>query len=70
MGEREPRKETIGKGELHFLHHPGTANKFSGYGLTTQVGRKDSLVGVLMVDRPKPVDPEWLKNVDEAFGEC
>jgi len=23
-----------------------------------------------MVDRPNPADPKWLKQVEEAFGEC
>ena len=38
MGEREPRKETIGKGELFFLWHPGTEEIFSAYGLTMRPG--------------------------------
>jgi hypothetical protein len=70
MREREPGKETIGKGELLFLWHPGTEETFSGYGLTTQPGSEEFLVGLLMIDRPQPVDPEWLKEVETAFGEC
>ena len=69
MGEREPRKETIVKSDLLFLSHPGIENLFSGYGLTVEQGRKNLLVGVLMVDRPKPADPEWLSQVEKAFGE-
>lgn len=69
MEEREKRKETIGKGELVFLGHPGT-NIFSGYGLTLKPERLDYLAGLLMVDRPRPVDPEWLKQVEDTFGEC
>jgi len=69
MREREPRKETIGKGELFFLWHPGTEQIFSGYGLTVRRESKEFLVGLLMVDRPKPVDPEWLKEVEATFGE-
>ena len=57
MGEREPRKEIIGRGELFFLCHPGTEDTFSGYGLTVQPGDKDILVGLLMIDRPGPADP-------------
>jgi hypothetical protein len=67
--ECEPKKETIGKGELFFLDHPGTEHTFSGYGLTMRPGSKELLVGLLMVDRPKPVDPEWLKEVEATFGE-
>lgn len=70
MVEREPRKEIIQRGELYFLSHPGTAEIFSGYGLTTQEGRKDQLVGLLMVDRPRPVDPAWLAQIEETYGEC
>ena len=69
MGEKEPRKEIIGKGELFFLGHPGTEETFSGYGLTMQPGSKEFLVGLLMVDRPRPVDPEWLNDVEATFGE-
>lgn len=68
MGEREPRKESIGRGELYFLYHPGTDDVFSGYGLTTQPERDDHLVGLLMVDRPRPADPEWLQQVEDIFG--
>jgi len=42
---------------------------FSGYGLAVQLGRNDLLVGVLMVDRPYHVDPLWLRQVEETFGE-
>jgi hypothetical protein len=69
MGEREPRKEIINKGELFFLGQPGTETIFSGYGLTVQPDSKAHLVGLLMVDRPKPADPDWLKQVENAFSE-
>jgi hypothetical protein len=69
MGEREPVKETIGKGEIFFLCHSGTEKIFSGYGLTVEPGRKDYLVGLLIIDRPKPADPEWLKEIEVIFGE-
>ncbi len=65
----EPRKEVIQRGELYFLHHPTTSDTFSGYGLTLRPGVKDFLAGLLMVDRPQPVDPEWLKEVEHTFGE-
>jgi len=70
MREREPGKETIGKGELLFLWHPGTEQIFSGYGLTMQSGSNEFLAGLLMVDRPRPADPEWLAEVEATFGEC
>ena len=48
-----------------FLWHPGTRDVFSGYGL---VLGPTHLVGLLMVDRPKPVDPSWLETIERAFG--
>jgi hypothetical protein len=64
----EPDKERIERGQLYFLHHPHTQDTFSGYGLTLREGYKDFLVGLLMVDRPQPVDPAWLAEVEETFG--
>jgi hypothetical protein len=69
MGEREKGKEFITRGELFFLTHPGKDAIFSGYGLTIEEGSKGKLVGILMVDRPRPVDPTWLKQVEINFGE-
>jgi hypothetical protein len=68
MGEREPHRETIGRGELFCLYHPHTADTFSGYGLAIMPNRPDLLVGLLMVDRPNPADPAWLKDIEEAYG--
>lgn len=68
MRELEPNKETIGRGELLCLWHPGTENTFSGYGLTVESNQKNHLVGILMVDRPKPVDSTWLNNVATNYG--
>jgi len=62
-------KEIVNRGDLFFLDHPGTIGIFSGYGITLQYGRNDLLVGLLMVDRPHPVDPSWLRFVEETFGE-
>ena len=70
MRERQPNKETIGRGELFCLYHPHTANTFSGYGLAILPNRPDLLVGLLMVDRPNPADPTWLQEIEEAYGEC
>jgi hypothetical protein len=57
MGVEQPQpNEIIRRGQLYFLAHPGT-EIVSGYGLTTTAGRMDHLVGLLMVDRPRPVDP-------------
>lgn len=69
MGEREPSKEVVGRGDLYFLWHPGTEDVFSGYGLVAKEAYRDYLVGVLMVDRPRPADPHWLKEVGDVFGE-
>jgi hypothetical protein len=69
VGEREPTKEHISRGELYFLSHPGGEEIYSGYGLTLREGEKALLVGLLMVDRPKPADPKWLERVEETFGE-
>jgi hypothetical protein len=70
MQEQEPTKETIGKGDIFFLWHPGTEQIFSGYGLVLRPGSNDLLAGLLMVDRPWPADPEWLAEVEATFGEC
>ena len=59
---KRENKETVGKGELHYLWHPETEDVFSGYGLTVEQERKDRLVGLLMVDRPHPVDPDWYHS--------
>ena len=69
MGEREPFKECIQRGDIYLLIHPGAEGIFSGYGLATTSGRNDALVGLLMVDRPYKVDPSWLNRVEEVFGE-
>ena len=69
MVEQEPGKEVMTRGELYFLWHPIRSGIFSGYGLTLRPGSKDFLVGLLMVDRPTPVDPDWLKQVEHTFGE-
>ena len=69
MGELEPQHEIIQRGELFFLDHPGSEEIFSGYGLSMQPGRNDLLVGVLMVDRPHPADPFWLRQIEETFGD-
>jgi hypothetical protein len=70
MVEREPAKETIGRGDLFFLWHPGTEHIFSGYGLAMRPGSDELLAGLLMVDRPWPADREWLAEVEATFGEC
>ena len=70
MGEQEPRKESVGRGVLHYLGHPGTEDTFSGYGLTVSPDRPDRLVGLLMIDRPQPADPGWLRSVLDTYGEC
>ncbi|MFN8472276.1 MAG: hypothetical protein U0822_08810 [Anaerolineae bacterium] len=59
---------TFPKDPVYGLWHPNTSDTVSGYGLAIQPGRKDWLVGLLMVDRPKPVDPVWLNDVEATFG--
>lgn len=70
MGEKEPRSEIIKPGELFFLSHPGSEYIFSGYGLTLQPDKKEYIAGLLIIDRPKPAGPKWLKKVEDTFGEC
>ena len=48
-----------------FLWHPGTTDIFSGYGLVVAPAH---LVGLLMVDRPEPVDANWLETIERTFG--
>ena len=42
---------------------------FSGYGLTNQAGRADRLIGLVMVDRPHPVNPAWLAEIEARYGD-
>ncbi len=53
---------------VYGLWHPDVPDIFSGYGLAMQPGRRDWLVGLLVVDRPQPADPAWLGDVEETFG--
>ena len=66
--EQAQYKEILSPGQLYFLSHPGS-ELFSGYGLTTQEGRKDRLTGLLMVDRPHPVNPQWLAEIEARYGD-
>jgi len=59
----------IARGDLLFLWHPGTEFNFSGYGLAAEEGRKDLIVGLLMIDRPFPASEVWLVSVGQEFGE-
>ena len=70
MLERELSKETIRRGDLFYLTHPGGDSVFSGYGVAMESGSKQHLIGILMVDRPNPADPAWLHQIAETFGEC
>jgi hypothetical protein len=51
---------------LLYLWHPGTADMFSGYGLALAPAH---LVGVVMIDRPRPADPAWLAEIRATFGD-
>lgn len=59
--------DTIQKGDLCFLLHPGEA-QFSGYGLALTEGSVSPLVGLLMIDRPDPASAQWIKDVVTRFG--
>ena len=59
----------VAKGDLLFLWHPETHDTFSGFGLAMEPGRGDLLAGLLMVDRPHPVSPAWLRRVRATFGD-
>jgi hypothetical protein len=50
---------------VHYLWHPGTRDRFSGYGLFIAPSR---LVGLIMVDRPTVADPTWLEEIERTFG--
>lgn len=47
------------------LWHPGTRDRFSGYGLRIAPAH---LVGVVMVDRPRPAAADWLEEIQQTFG--
>lgn len=66
--ETPHNREDIPRGRLFMLCHPDS-DLFSGYGITTRAGRPDHLVGILMVDRPTPVDPAWLQEVEARYGD-
>ena len=53
--------------ELLYLWHPGTQAIFSGYGLPFSAPAHQ--VGIVMVDRPKAADPDWLEEIEKTFGE-
>jgi hypothetical protein len=50
-----------------FLLHEGEV-QFSGYGLVVLDGCPHHLVGLLMVDRPKPASVAWLNEIEDKFG--
>jgi hypothetical protein len=51
--------------EVRFLWHPGTTDIFSGYGL---LAAPTQLVGLILVDRPEPVNTHWFETIEQAFG--
>ena len=63
------REESVKRGDLLFLTHPGTDSVFSGYGLVVESGSTERLVGLLLVDRPRPVSTAWLGSVKSHFGD-
>ena len=50
---------------LIFLWHPGTHDRFSGYGLRIAPAH---LIGVVMIDRPRPAASTWLEGIQQTFG--
>ena len=38
--------------------------------LSIRSGKKNHLVGLLMIDGPPPADHEWLQAVNGTYGEC
>jgi hypothetical protein len=58
---RPPRHAVLVEGNRQRSH--------DRYGLTMQPGAEELLVGLLMVDRPRPADPEWLAEVEATFEE-
>ena len=65
MAEKRDARYSLRAPKITFLWHPGTKDIFSGYGLVLGPGH---LVGLVMVDRPKPLDPAWLAVIEQTFG--
>lgn len=59
----------VKRGDLYFLLHAQDV-QFSGYGLVMASGNLRQLVGLLMVDRPQPVSPIWLEQVQASYGQA
>lgn len=70
MQEYEPQHELPQRGDLLCLHHPGTPDTFSGYGLVVRSDWPGFIVGLLMVDRPFPASESWLQRIQDTYGEC
>ena len=51
-GGREPRRKTIGRGQLFYLWHPEVEQTFSGYAITVDENNRATLVGIFMVYWP------------------
>ncbi len=65
MVEKQAARYALRTPKITFLWHPGTKDIFSGYGLVLEPAH---MVGLVMVDRPEPVDPAWLATIERAFG--
>ena len=57
-----------GENRLYYLGHPNQPELFSGYGLAIWPDSRSLLVGALMIDRPRPADPDWLAEIEATFG--
>ena len=61
------KQRSTDKKPLYYLSHENK-NVFSGYGIPIKENKK-YLVGLLLVDKPKKADEEWLNSIYEQFGE-
>jgi hypothetical protein len=64
MAETRTARYALRTPQITFLWHPDTKDVFSCYGLVLGPGH---LVGLVMVDRPEPVDPAWLAVIEQTF---
>lgn len=62
-------RDLVRRGDLLFLTHPGSNGLFSGCGVVVGSGNLEHLIGLLLVDRPRPVSPAWLRRVRAQFGD-
>jgi hypothetical protein len=54
---------------LYFPTHEGNPGVFSGYGISLMEDAKSPLIGMLMIDRPSPCPPAYIRELKDTFGE-